>query len=145
MNILFALFANTIPTLFVYNEVSIVEHNIIPTQPDPPTLARDLTLDAPATITQVAVDPDGLLVEHFLTVLIAEHRFVATGISIRHGMGIRRPPVDTSGSDPHPLLTIPLDDHRPTMLLCRPIVGSIPSVVLTGEELLVLLVVERVN
>ena len=73
MNILFALFANTIPTLFVYNEVSIVEHNIIPTQPDPPTLARDLTLDAPATVTQVAVDPDGLLVEHFFAVLVAMH------------------------------------------------------------------------
>ena len=73
MNILLVLFANTIPTLFVYNEVGIVEHNIIPTQPDPPTLARDLTLDAPTTITQVAVDPDGLLVEHFLTVLVAMH------------------------------------------------------------------------
>ena len=73
MNILLVLFANTIPTLFVYNEVGIVEHNIVPTQPDSPTLARDLALDAPATITQVAVDPDSLLVEHFLTVLIAIH------------------------------------------------------------------------
>ena len=73
MNILFALFANTIPTLFVYNEVGIVEHNIIPTQPDSPTLTGDLALDAPATITQVAVDPDGLLVEHFFAVLVAMH------------------------------------------------------------------------
>ena len=82
MNILFALFANTIPTLFVYNEVGIVEHNIIPTQPDSPTLTGDLALDAPATITQVAVDPDGLLVEHFFAVLVAEHRFVATEVSV---------------------------------------------------------------
>ena len=73
MNILFALFANTIASFVINNKVSIVEHNIIPTQPDPPTLARDLTLDAPATITQVAVDPDGLLVENFLTVLVAMH------------------------------------------------------------------------
>ena len=73
MNILFVLFANTIASLFVYNEIGIVEHNIIPTQPDSPTLARDLTLDAPATITQVAVDPDGLLVEHFFAVLVAMH------------------------------------------------------------------------
>ena len=73
MNILFALFANTIASFVINNKVSIVEHNIIPTQPDPPTLARDLALDAPATITQVAVDPDGLLVEHFLAVLVAMH------------------------------------------------------------------------
>ena len=74
MNILFALFANTIASFVINNKVSIVEHNIIPTQPDPPTLARDLALDAPATITQVAVDPDGLLVEHFFAVLVAMHR-----------------------------------------------------------------------
>jgi len=73
VNILFALFANTVASLFVYNEVGIVEHNVIPTQPDPPTLAGDLTLDAPATITKVAVNPDGFLVEHFLTVLVAMH------------------------------------------------------------------------
>jgi hypothetical protein len=73
VNILLVLFANTIPTLFVYNEVGIVEHNIIPTQPDSPTLAGDLTLDAPATITQIPVDPDSLLVKHFFAVLVAMH------------------------------------------------------------------------
>ena len=37
MNILLVLFANTIPTLFVYNEVGIVEHNIclLYTSPSP--------------------------------------------------------------------------------------------------------------
>ena len=73
MNILFALFANTIASFVINNKISIVEHNIIPTQPDPPTLARDLTLDAPASVPQIAVDPDGLLVEHFFAVLVAMH------------------------------------------------------------------------
>jgi len=73
VNILFALFANTVASFVINNKVGIVEHNIIPTQPDPPTLAGDLTLDAPATITQVAVDPDSLLVEHFFAVLVAMH------------------------------------------------------------------------
>ena len=82
MNILLVLFANTIASFVINNKVSIVENNIIPTHPDSPTLARDLTLDAPATITQVAVDPDGLLVEHFFAVLVAEHRFVATEVSV---------------------------------------------------------------
>ena len=73
MNILLVLFANTIPAVFIHSKIYIVEHNIIPTHPDPPTLARDLALDAPATITQVAVDPDSLLVEHFFAVLVAMH------------------------------------------------------------------------
>lgn len=73
VNILLVLFANTIASFVINNKVSIVEHNIVPTHPDPPTLARDLTLDAPATITQVAVDPDSLLVENFFAVLVAMH------------------------------------------------------------------------
>ena len=56
-----------------------------------------------------------------------------------------QPRCDTSGSDPHPLLIIPLNDHGPPMSLGRPIVGNIQSVVLTGEKLLVLLVVEWMN
>ena len=71
MNILLFLFADTIASFVINNKVGIVEHNIVPTHPDPPTLAGDLTLDAPASVPQIAVDPDGLLVEHFLTVLIA--------------------------------------------------------------------------
>ena len=73
MNILFALFANTIASFVINNKVSIVEHNIVLTQPYSPTLAGDLTLDAPATIPQIAVDPDRLLVEHFFAVLVAMH------------------------------------------------------------------------
>ena len=89
MNILFVLTANTILSRLVDNKLGIIQDNIVPVQPDSPTLTRDLALNAPATITKIAINSDSLFMEHWFTVLISMHVLVLTEVSINKKGAVR--------------------------------------------------------